>query len=115
MTPEAISEVLVEAAGHVGRFVSRLFGVDSTRQAQQTRVQTEFDTIFKLKHDLLEGLGKRFKGQDPAAWDRAAIARQMQHLREIARSANDPYADVEFLTAKAGTGLLDLAARLTAN
>jgi NADPH-dependent glutamate synthase beta subunit-like oxidoreductase/NAD(P)H-flavin reductase len=115
MTPEAISEVLVEAAGHVGRFLSRLFGVDDARKAQQTRVQTEFDTIFKLKHDLLEGLTKRFKGQDPASWDRAVIAQQMQYLREIARSANDPYGDSEFLTAKTGTGLLDLASRLAAS
>jgi hypothetical protein len=33
MTPEAISDVLVETAPHVGSFVARLFGVDAQRQA----------------------------------------------------------------------------------
>jgi NADPH-dependent glutamate synthase beta subunit-like oxidoreductase/NAD(P)H-flavin reductase len=114
MTPEAISDVLVEAAGHVGRFIARLFGVGAEEEARRQRVKAEFDTIFRLKHELLEGLPKRFKGQDPASWDQTRLKATIAALRKIAHTADDIHGDEEFLTAKAGIGLVDLAARLAA-
>ena len=112
MTPEAISDVLVESAGQVGAFVARLFSVEPEHGAQRQRITTEFETIFRLKHDVLEGLPKRFKTATVADWDRALLHTQMQTLRELACAASDLYTDEEYLTAKAGSGLFDLAARL---
>ncbi len=114
MTPEAISEVLVESATQVGTFVAQLFGVATEHAVQRHRITREFATIFRLKHDLLDGLAKRFKSVTASAWNHAELDRQLQGLREIARDATDVYTDEEYLTAKAGIGLLDLAARLTA-
>ncbi|MGE3391035.1 MAG: FAD-dependent oxidoreductase, partial [Gammaproteobacteria bacterium] len=114
MTPEAVSDVLVEAAEEVGRFLARLFAVDDLHAVQGHHIRSEFDTIFRLKHDLLEGLAKRFKGANPAEWPREALAAQMTALRALARAASDVCTDDEYLTAKAGTRLLDLATRLAA-
>ena len=112
MAPEAISDVLVEAAGHVGHFIARLFGIGAEQESRRRHVKAEFDTIFRLKHELLEGLPKRFKGQDPATWNQPQLKSVLATLRQIARAPDDFHGDDEFLTAKAGIGLLDLATRL---
>ena len=115
MTPEAVSEVLVESAPHVGNFVARLFGVERDHAAQHARITAEFDTIFRLKHDLLEGLAKRFKQAPIETWDRAQISAQMEGLRAAIPTGAAPQDDEEFRTATAGTRLLDLAAQLVAD
>ncbi len=112
MTPEAISDVLVESATHVGDFVARLFNVGTDQNAQRQRIKAEFDTIFRLKHEVLDGLTKRFKTATPSDWNRLELDAQMQVLREIARAPTDEYHDEEYLTAKMGIGLFDLATRL---
>ncbi len=114
LSPEAISELLVEAAPVVGRFLARLFAVEPTAAEDRARITREFSTIFRYKHDVLEGLAKRFKDAVLADWDRALLARQMTTLCETARSVDDLYDDAEFLTAKAGVGLLDLGNLLRA-
>ena len=74
MTPEDVSAVLVDAAPFVGDFVGRLFGVVPDRKAQQAAITGEFATIFKFRTEVVGTFDKRFKGQDPAGWDRAALA-----------------------------------------
>ncbi|MGH8598959.1 MAG: pyridine nucleotide-disulfide oxidoreductase, partial [Gammaproteobacteria bacterium] len=115
MSAEAISEVLVESAPMVGHFIARLFGIEAEHGRDKARITAEFNTIFRYRAEVVERLPKRFKSVAMADWDRALLKAQARCLCEIAREPTAPYGDDEFLTAKAGVRLLDLAAGLTAS
>jgi NADPH-dependent glutamate synthase beta subunit-like oxidoreductase/NAD(P)H-flavin reductase len=53
MGPEAISDVLVETAPHVGAFVARLFGVSDERAALLTEAE-RIAPIFRMKDQLVK-------------------------------------------------------------
>ncbi|MFO1419077.1 MAG: FAD-dependent oxidoreductase [Methylotetracoccus sp.] len=80
MQPEAVSDLLVRMAPHVGAFVARLFDVGEQRSDQMRAVQDEFDTVFAFRNQIVAGLDKLYKGVDPSGWDLAALDRQIDAL-----------------------------------
>lgn len=84
MTPEAISEILVELAPVLSGFVARIFGVEGEREAQAQRIRHDFDTVFAFKNTIVDKSASRFKGQDPLQWDLGAIAAAFDLLVEAA-------------------------------
>jgi hypothetical protein len=71
--PTAVSELLVQLAPVVGRFIARLFGVTAEHDRQREAVERELDSIFVFRTQIVGQLKKRFKGDDPSDWDRAGI------------------------------------------
>ncbi|MBM4200698.1 MAG: pyridine nucleotide-disulfide oxidoreductase, partial [Gammaproteobacteria bacterium] len=103
MEPEAVSDVLVRVAPHVGAFVARLFRVEATRDEQLRAICSEFDTVFVYRNEIVATLDKAFKGVNPLEWtDLEALDAQVAALL---RAAGGTEADAE---TRMGT----LAARL---
>ncbi|MBI4693835.1 MAG: FAD-dependent oxidoreductase [Gammaproteobacteria bacterium] len=106
MTPEDISAVLVDTAPYVGEFVGRLFGVTTQHAGQVAAITGEFATIFKFRTDVVGTFDKRFKGQDAASWDRAALTSAKD---AIVKALGEGRGDAERDVAAAGLALDALA------
>ena len=107
MTPEAISDLLVRMAPHVGRFVARLFGVEGQREDQIRAIREEMETIFVFRAEVVMKVEKKFKGLTVDQWDLSRIDRQVEILQ--AHLANHlPTADPEKRMACAGAGVWTL-------
>src|SRR5262245_5569837 len=52
LDPKAVSEVIVEVAPYVSRFVARLFGIQAEREALRARVHAH-DPVFRFKIDFV--------------------------------------------------------------
>ncbi len=106
LSPEAISELLVETAPHLGRFVARLFRIDTEFAAQRERIVDEDRVVFGFRNDFVAPLAKRYKGDAAAAFDREALAIEISVLRAAVRG-NARFDDDEYLTACAAAMLTD--------
>jgi NADPH-dependent glutamate synthase beta subunit-like oxidoreductase/NAD(P)H-flavin reductase len=94
LTPEEVSELLVNMGPYVGQFVAKLFNVTDQHQAQAIKIKDEIDTIFTYKNEVVEKLGVVFKGQDTADWNISSILNRFDLLIEAgfieANQDNDP-------------------------
>src|SRR5689334_4812700 len=70
MTPDAVSNVIVDAAPHLGSFVARLFGVEAERQALMDTASAA-QPIFRMKDQLVK---RRALKRGPIAPDAALDA-----------------------------------------
>jgi NADPH-dependent glutamate synthase beta subunit-like oxidoreductase/NAD(P)H-flavin reductase len=104
MTPEAISDVLVETAPHVGAFVARLFGVEGERARLVDRA-AGWAPIFRMK-DLV--VKRRALKRGAVAADPALDA----DVRGLLAAAGVTDADDELQVARFAGRLLDLEAAL---
>ncbi|MFI3190187.1 MAG: pyridine nucleotide-disulfide oxidoreductase, partial [Methylococcales bacterium] len=68
LTPEATSQLLVDVAPYLGKFVAKLFNISDEHQAQSRAIKDEIDTIFTYKNEVIEKLGVVFKGVDTTEW-----------------------------------------------
>jgi NADPH-dependent glutamate synthase beta subunit-like oxidoreductase/NAD(P)H-flavin reductase len=96
MAPEAISDVLVETAPHVGAFVARLFGVEEGRRRLVERA-AGWAPIFRMKDQLVK---RRALKRGPVAHD--------PELDAAVRRMLDGNADDELVVARLACRLLDL-------
>ena len=55
LTPEATSQLLVDVAPYLGKFVAKLFNISDEHQAQSRAIKDEIDTIFTYKNEVIEG------------------------------------------------------------
>ena len=94
LTPEEVSELLVNMGPYVGQFVAKLFNVADQHQTQAIKIKDEIDTIFTYKNEVVEKLGVVFKGQDTADWNISSILNRFDLLIEAgfieANQDNDP-------------------------
>ena len=101
MSPEAISEVLTEAAPHLGRFIARLFQNEPAWEAQGELIRDEDQIVFGFRNEFIAPLTKKYKGvavdefdQDQLKVDAAAM---LNGARIDARLQDDD----EYLMARA--------------
>lgn len=80
LSPETLSELLVQMAPQVGAFVAKLFQVENLRDDQLKDSQDEFETVFKFKNDIVSKLNARFKGENLSDWDIQKIEAQFEAL-----------------------------------
>jgi NADPH-dependent glutamate synthase beta subunit-like oxidoreductase/NAD(P)H-flavin reductase len=117
MTPEVISDLLVQMAPFVGQFVAKLFNVSEQHQQQKTAISDEIDTIFTYKREVVEKLDYVFKGQDIASWiDVEQIKVRFELLLAVCFPEANQDADAERRVARAGAaiGLLSAHYKLIA-
>ena len=110
----ATSNLQIEVAGHLGRFVARLFGIEAEvdRLASETRAQ---DPIFVFKREFLQrrAFRKYGDGRRPAE-SFAVLDRRVRALRAAIAPAADLEADPELATARLVADLLALEGELQA-
>jgi NADPH-dependent glutamate synthase beta subunit-like oxidoreductase/NAD(P)H-flavin reductase len=88
MSPERISELLVQMAPWVGEFLARLFNVEDARAEQIRGIGEEFDGIFAYRNEIVGKLAARYKGVELGDWDGEEIrARFDALLRALAPPA----------------------------
>ena len=102
LTPEKTSEILVQVAPYVGKFVAKLFNVEPQHQAQQAHIQSEIDTIFTFKNEVVENLGVIFKGQTTDNWKIPDILNQFDLLIDAAFPDANLDDDEEHRVARVG-------------
>ena len=73
MKPEVISDLLVRLAPELGGFLARLFGVEAEHARQAEIIQSDFETLFAFKNEVVNPSASRFKGEDPESWDLKAL------------------------------------------
>ena len=54
LTPEEVSELLVNMGPYVGQFVAKLFNVTDQHQTQAIKIKDEIDTNFTYKNEVVE-------------------------------------------------------------
>ncbi|MEQ8663091.1 MAG: pyridine nucleotide-disulfide oxidoreductase, partial [Gammaproteobacteria bacterium] len=106
MSPEAVSEVLVDTAPWLGRFVARLFRIEAAWQVQHDHIRDEDDVVLGFRNEFVAPLAKAFKNADTTDWDRVALEHAVTALRAAARATARHPDDDEYLTARAA-GLRD--------
>ena len=84
LSPEAVSELLVDLAPGLSLFVARLFGVENERSQQIRETCRDFETVFAFKSRVVAKTASRFKGEDPASWDLEGLTRAMDRLKSAA-------------------------------
>lgn len=113
MAPEAISELLVKMAPHVGQFVARLFGVEAERERQMAEIQDSFATIFAFRTEIVAKLPSRFKNVATADWDVAGLTAKVDVLVE-ACAPEYAASDREAALSRLGLALRNLRAHYEA-
>ncbi|UZR27919.1 pyridine nucleotide-disulfide oxidoreductase [Methylococcus mesophilus] len=113
MAPEAISELLVKMAPHVGEFVARLFGVEAERQRQMAEIRGSFATILAFRTEIVAKLPSRFKNVATADWDVAGLTEKIDVLVE-AYAPEYAASDREAALSRLGLALRDLQAHYDA-
>ncbi|MGI9211884.1 MAG: pyridine nucleotide-disulfide oxidoreductase [Methylococcaceae bacterium] len=113
MKPEVISDLLVRMAPQVGRFVARLFGVETDCDRQRHIITRDFDTVFAFRSLIIEKLAARYRKDKPADQD-GAVAQErckilMTALIPAQALAHDPEASVSELAV----GLLKASEQLS--
>jgi NADPH-dependent glutamate synthase beta subunit-like oxidoreductase/NAD(P)H-flavin reductase len=116
LSPEALSQLLVQMGPYVGEFVATLFNVTKQHQAQAEKIKDEFATIFTYKNEVVAKLNLIFKDEETGTWDKAAINQRFELLTTAcfpeANQDNDP----EHRAARVGSaiGLLSTHYKLLA-
>src|SRR5919107_2301817 len=100
---KAESELLVEAAPHLSRFVARLFGVERERERLAAGIRAQ-DPVFQFKQFVQRRAAKSFPAERAAAVDVEAADAALEALRHAAFA--DTLADDREL------GVARMAARL---
>ncbi len=116
LTPEALSELLVQMGPYVGQFVANLFNVTEQHQAQATKIKDEFATIFTYKNEVVAKLNLAFKDADVSTWDKSAVNKRFNLLVAAAFPDADKDNDPEHRVARVGAaiGLLSAHYKLIA-
>jgi NADPH-dependent glutamate synthase beta subunit-like oxidoreductase/NAD(P)H-flavin reductase len=102
LAPEQISQVLVDVAPYLGKFVAKLFNVTEQHQAQASYIQDEIETIFTYKNEVVEKLGVIFKGVDSSDWKISDILNRFDLLIAAAFPEANADDDAEHRVARVG-------------
>ncbi len=98
---EAISAILTETAPHLGSFVARVFQVEQAWRDQGALIVDEDAIVFGFRNQFIAPLAKRYKGQDPASFDREELVLAAAALRAAAAEGARLADDDEYLSARA--------------
>ena len=109
MAPQAISDLLVRLAPHVGEFVARLFHVEAERANQQSAIRDEVETIFVFRNEIVEKIQARFKDADITRWDIKKIQGDIDLLKRIAFPETATDTDLEHAFCRVGSRLARLS------
>ncbi len=109
MTPQAISDLLVRVAPHVGTFTARLFRVEDEHKAQQAAIRADIESIFVFRNEITEKLSTRFKGVDTSGWSKDQIIRDLRLLQQTAFPEAAADTDVERGLCRMGATLARLS------
>ncbi|MEE9302259.1 MAG: hypothetical protein V3U84_00595, partial [Thiotrichaceae bacterium] len=103
---EEISQILVEMSPHLGSFIAKLFAVEQERETQITSVQSEFDSIFTFRSEIIQKAGKKFSKENVSASE----AKRLQEGVDLLVAATTDYvgSDREFAISKAGVEIARL-------
>jgi len=112
MTAQEISDVLVEVAPHVSRFLARLFAVDDERERQARAARREMDTVFEFRQRVVARLDSKLKGAGVEDFDPADLERRVGVLARAAVPGAADDDDPERRLATLGARLATLAQAL---
>ncbi len=104
LTPKQVSDLLVQLAPHVGHFVARLFGIESTHQAQAERFNDECSELAAFRRHIVEAAAEQYKGTETAAWNLPQLESQISALTRLSE-AQSPAAGVDDETVVARIGV----------
>ncbi|HWW76094.1 MAG TPA: hypothetical protein VNZ44_11880, partial [Pyrinomonadaceae bacterium] len=79
----AESELLIEAAPHLSRFVARLFGIEGERERLAEAIRAQ-DPVFQFKHFVQRRATKSFPAERAAGVDLDAADAALEALRRAA-------------------------------
>ena len=107
ISPEEISQILVEMGPHLGHFVAKLFGIEQDRSTQKQSIQDEFDAVFTFRSEIVEKAAKKYKKETISEED----AKRLQKGIDLLVAATSPMgtSDREFAISNVGADI----ARLT--
>jgi NADPH-dependent glutamate synthase beta subunit-like oxidoreductase/NAD(P)H-flavin reductase len=109
MAPERISDLLVNAAPHVGEFLARLFGVSEPRAAQMRSIQGDFDSVFVYRNEIVGKLATRFKGETAEEWDVPSLRARFDALLQATTPLAERQGDPEGAVSRTAAGLWRLS------
>jgi NADPH-dependent glutamate synthase beta subunit-like oxidoreductase/NAD(P)H-flavin reductase len=108
LSPEETSQILVDVAPYLGKFVAKLFNITDQHQAQSRAITDEIDTIFTYKNEIIEKLAVVYKGVDTSDWKTPDILNRFDLLIAAGFPEANEDDDAEHRVARVGAviGLL---------
>ena len=109
MSPQAVSDLLVRLAPHVGQFVARLFNIEQQHAGQQKAILDEVNSIFVFRDKVVGKLKSRFKNEDICNWDIQTIQQNFDLLKKVGFPDENDNPDSERSICLIGNKLVALA------
>ena len=109
MEPQAISDLLVRMAPHVGSFIAGLFNIVSEHDQQKAEILADVESIFVLKKEVVASLAKKFRGVDISEWDIAEVNNNLSLLTKLAFPQAIEEGDQERTIGRVGAALARLS------
>jgi NADPH-dependent glutamate synthase beta subunit-like oxidoreductase/NAD(P)H-flavin reductase len=107
-SPEQESERVVQMAPWVGRFIARLFHIETEHAEQKSVIVAEFETIFRFRSEVVQKALQRLKDVDSAGFDELALQGIAAALAESGFPESRDATDAELSLARLGLRLLHL-------
>lgn len=105
MSPEAVSELLVDMAPHLGRFIAKLFKIEADHAAQREAILADVESIFVFKKEVVTKLAAKFRGQDCADWDIPQVDKDLHDLITLVLAEKADDDDLERSLGQVGATL----------
>jgi len=100
-SPEELSAILSDTAPWVGRFLARLFRIETEWQSAVDLMRDEDETVFSFRNDFIAPLKKQYKSVDTAELEPDELREAVRALCDVAcKGARLPH-DREYVTARA--------------
>ncbi|MEE9396218.1 MAG: pyridine nucleotide-disulfide oxidoreductase [Methylococcales bacterium] len=112
ISPEEISQILVDMGPYLGRFVAKLFGIEQDRNAQAESIQNEFNAVFTFRSEIVGKATKKFKKETISSEDAAKLQEGIDLL--VAATSPATVTDKEYVISKVGADIARLALHYTA-
>lgn len=107
LSPQQESELLVQVAPYVGKFIAHLFQVEKAHSQQAQRIKEELDTVFSFRTRFIQKNAARFKQQSIDDFDARSLSEAIDKLAVLLHGDSDLRTDREKTLAKTGLQLLD--------
>ncbi len=108
MSPQAVSELLIRLAPHIGEFVARLFNVEDEREVQREKIRDEVEHVFVFRNELVGKLANSFKDADISQWDIQQIRTRLDLLLQAVFPSCKVENDLELTISRAAATLISL-------
>lgn len=105
MEPQAVSDLLVRMAPHVGAFIAKLFQVNNDYELQRSQIEDELKTVFLFRSKVVAKVSAKFKQYSTSDFDSKKVWADLDVLRQVGFDQTVEPEDIEKSISMVGSEL----------